>query len=183
MICSDGPYVDKVHCGDASAAARQVASCATTGTLTLTLSGSNLANPASVKLGSADVACANPSGTATQITCTVAATALWGSGAGGNSAGHFIKVIDSNGKSSYNALQPFPAKLSFAAPTISSVSGDKTVAGGKTLTVAGSGFGPHDSAIAVTVGGVASSTVTWSSDSELTFVSRALSGTVAGNNP
>ena len=77
VICSDGPYVDKVHCGDASAAARQVASCATTGTLTLTLSGYNLANPASVKLGSADVACANPSGTATQITCTVAATALW----------------------------------------------------------------------------------------------------------
>ena len=65
MICSDGPYVDKVQCGDASAAVRQVASCATTGTLTLTLSGLNLANPASVKLGSADVACANPSGTAT----------------------------------------------------------------------------------------------------------------------
>ena len=166
-------------------AARQIKNCPTVGTLNVVLTGSGLANPTKVWLGSGNISCNVISSSDESLSCSVDASDLWGEGDSENRVGHAIQVFDASGLNSFDERQAEHgvAKLFFADPSISAIDGDKTVGGEKVLTVTGSGFGPRNSVISITVGGVSSATVTWISDNEITFLSPPLSGSVPGSKP
>jgi hypothetical protein len=201
LTCSTALAIDTISCDEASAASatRQATECATTGTLHLSLglvSGHLLGTPDKVLVGRS-AECTITSSSETQVNCTVAASAVWGTTGtttgtpsvahtSSNAEGHLVQIINVDGDSTYLYGQSPLPRLLFAAPNISSdVSFLADTAGGESFTVRGSGFGPHDTStlLEILIGGEHATQIAWISDSEITFVSPALPHNAKGNDP
>ena len=176
VFCFDAPLVHTVSCGGSSAPTYQVYGCSTVGILTITLTGANLDDAASVQVGNA--ACTVSSISATSIICTVATASVWGSAKA--DGGHLINVVK-DGKSS-STSQINPVKLFFPKPKITQMRGSTTSKGGQTFQVTGEFFGPISSSILVSIGGIPCTNIVWKNSSSLELETPAMAGAGISKN-